>query len=134
MRAVGGVALVFVLSATALAGQQLGRIDVPVLVGGTQLDACGSNGQIVGLDPRGDGFLSIRSGPGGKPYREIDRRYNGQQVYVCGQIGPWYAIVYAASGRLEECGVMQPWPVRQPYTGPCRYGWAHSRYVEIYAG
>jgi hypothetical protein len=114
--------------------QPAGRIDVPVMVGGeAEFDGCASVGQIVGLDPNGDGFLSVRSGPGGKPYREIDRLYNGNQVFVCGDRGPWLAVVYGPS-RDGTCGVTTPWPVRQPYTGPCRSGWIHSRYVRIVAG
>ena len=108
------------------------RIDVPVMLGGDpDLDACPSLGQIVGLHPNGDGFLSVRSGPG-VPYREIDRLYNGNKVSVCGRRGAWHPIVYPADEG--ECGVGTPWPVRQPYTGPCNYGWVHSRYVRIIAG
>ncbi|OJY37406.1 MAG: integron [Rhizobiales bacterium 65-9] len=109
------------------------RIDAPVMLGGDpDMDACPSLGQVVGLDPNGDGFLSVRSGPGGSRYREIDRLYNGNKVSVCDRRGPWYSIVYPADEG--ECGVGTPWPVRQPYTGPCSYGWVHSRYVRIIAG
>jgi hypothetical protein len=120
--------------ATAQAQQPTRRIDVPVMVGGSgESDGCTSLGQIVGLDPNGDGFLSVRSGPGGKPYREIDRLYNGNRVFVCHNKGPWLTVVYGNSPD-GTCGVSTPWPVRQPYTGPCRFGWIHSRYVEIVAG
>lgn len=110
------------------------RIDVPVVLGGNnKFDACNSVGQIVGLDPNGDGFLSVRSGPGGRPYREIDRLYNGQQVSVCGEQGSWFSVVYPR--RLsQDCNVGTPWPVRQPYTGPCAFGWVHQRYVRVIAG
>jgi hypothetical protein len=110
------------------------RLDVPVMAGGEEdLDACGSSGRIVGLNPRGDGFLSVRSGPGGKPYREIDRLYNGNAVMVCDEQGPWLAVVYGRSAD-DDCGVGTPWPVRKPYGGPCRSGWVHSRYVRMVAG
>ena len=105
------------------------RIDVPIYVGGdADFDACGSTGTVVGLNPRGDGFLSVRSGPGGH-FREIDRIYNGQPVWICEDRGPWMAVVYDKRGRDDQCGVSSPWPVKQPYTGPCRYGWVHSRYI-----
>jgi hypothetical protein len=91
--------------------------------------ACPQTGQIVDLDPKGDGFLSVRSGPGGMPYTEIDRLYNGMQVYLCDQRAPWWGVVYV-SGNLGECNVTRAWPTRQPYTGPCRYGWINSRYVQ----
>ncbi|GEO13953.1 integron [Microvirga aerophila] len=136
MRYFSAVLLGCAVSVSALdaLAQPRARIDVPVMVGGTGvLDGCASVGQIIGLDPRGDGFLSVRSGPGGKPYREIDRLYNGNQVFVCHDKGPWLAVVYGQSAD-GTCGVSTPWPVRQPYTGPCRSGWIHSRYVQIVAG
>ena len=107
--------------------QQRERIDAPIKIGGdSKFDACESTGQVVGLNPRGDGFLSVQCGPGGRPFREIDRLFNSNQVYICGEVGPWLAVVYPA-GR--DCGVSTPWVIRQPYTGPCRYGWVHSRYI-----
>ena len=129
-----GLLLISALAPSLAAAQMIPRrIDAPVMLGGDpDFDACGSVGQIVGLDPNGDGFLSVRSGPGGKPYREIDRLYNGNKINVCGDRGPWLQIVYPADGR--DCGVGTPWPVRQAYTGPCNYGWVHRRYVRIIAG
>ncbi|MEZ0169555.1 integron [Microvirga sp. TS319] len=120
----------------ALAGAEAreSMLDVSVMVGGSgNFDACSQVGQIVGLDPKGDGFLSVRSGPGGKPYREIDRLYNGNRVFLCGQKGPWLAVVYGQSPDAA-CDVSTPWPVRRPYTGPCYAGWIHSRYVRVIAG
>ncbi len=89
------LALLFVLAAPAVHAQSRARLDVPIVIGGdTRLDACGGSGQIVGLDPNGDGFLSVRSGPGGRPFREIDRLFNGNLVYICEERGPWVAVVY----------------------------------------
>src|SRR4051794_5872644 len=110
-------ALVAAMSAmsttTAVAG------GVPVMVGGSaRFDACRSSGTVMGLNPKGDGFLSVRGGPGGAPYTEIDRVYNGYHVHICDQTGPWYAVVYTSSGAAGECGVTSPWPRRQAYTGP----------------
>jgi len=57
---------------TASAQPMKGRVDVPVMVGGEpDMDACPSGGTVTGLDPRGDGFLSVRSGPGGAKFREM---------------------------------------------------------------
>ena len=37
---------------------------VPVTYGGQEdLDACSSMGEVKGLNPQGDNFLSVRSGP-----------------------------------------------------------------------
>ena len=94
----------FAASVSEAPAQPAARLDVPVMAGGEEdLDACGSAGRIVGLNPRGDGFLSVRSGPGGKAYREIDRLYNGNEVIVCDEQGPWLAVstgaMIAASAR-----------------------------------
>jgi hypothetical protein len=112
------------------------QIDVPVLAGGEPgLDACASTGSVAGLNPRGDGFLSVRSGPGGRPFREIDRVYKGQHVYICDHQGPWFGVVYRKGGIGEDCGVSgSGWPRRVAYTGPCRHGWVHSRYIGDVAG
>jgi hypothetical protein len=127
------LATLLLFSATAM-GQQMKKIDVPVMINADEGDAC-ANGEIVGLDPKGDGFLSVRSGPGGRPFSEIDHLFNGSQVYICGQQGPWYSVVYTPDrGLSSECGVSTPWSTRQAYTGPCRYGWVHSRYVKVTAG
>ena len=121
-------------AAPAALAQPAPRLDVPVMVGGEEeLDGCASAGRIAGLDPRGDGFLSVRSGPGGRPYREIDRLHNGNEVIVCDERGPWLGIVYGGAANAD-CGVGTPWPLRKPYAGPCRFGWVHSRYVRIVAG
>lgn len=111
-------------------------LDVPIMAGGEPgLDACGTLGQVVGLDPNGDGDLSVRGGPGGPPHREIDRAYNGQAVAICDERGSWLAVVYAgATSRGLDCGVATPWPVHRPYTGPCEYGRVHRRYIRFVAG
>jgi len=93
-------------------------------------DAC-SNGLVSGLDPKDEGFLAVKSGPG-LNYKRIDKLFNGEQVYLCGQKGDWYAIVYTKTRR--NCNVSTPWPKTLPYTGPCRSGWAHKRWIEVIAG
>lgn len=111
------------------------RMDVPVLAGGGGSSACPGRGEVVGLDPNGDGFLSVRSGPGGRPYSEVDRVHNGQPVHICDESGPWLAAVYPRAGQgPEACNVAHAWTTRQPYTGPCAYGWMHGRYVRRSAG
>ena len=53
------------------------RPQVPVIIGGeTSYDACGGNGVVVGLDPNGDGFLAVKSGPG-LSHPRIDKLYKG---------------------------------------------------------
>ena len=120
------------LAAIALpsSAQSRSRIDVPVMIGGeVNIPACYGAGTIKGLDPNGDGFLSIMSGPGGRPFHEMDRVYNGQRVALCDERGLWFAVVYAPGKSLEACGVNEGIAIKVPYTGPCRFGWAHGRYV-----
>ena len=105
---------------------------VPVIIGGdTSLDACSSNGVVVGLDPNGDGFLAVKSGPG-LSYPRMDKLYNGEQIHICGETDSWFAVVYTRARR--DCNVSTPWPIRLPYTGPCRSGWVFKRYVQVTAG
>lgn len=109
---------------------------VPVMVGGeADWDACGGVGRVVNLDPKGDNFLSMRAGPGGK-YREVTRLGPHERyLYMCDERGPWIGIVLGggAAGR-SGCGVMESIERRQAYKGPCLSGWVHRRYVELYAG
>jgi hypothetical protein len=106
------------------------KISVPIMLGGNDdYDACPSAGIVSGLDPRGDGFLSVRGGPG-RGYPEIDRVYNDNAVQICERRGGWMAVVYGGA----RCGVSSPWPKRRAYTGPCKFGWVSSRYVTVTAG
>lgn len=125
---------IIAFSCSLPAQSRQGKVDVPVLAGeGPDWDACSSTGTIIGLDPRGDGFLSVRSGPGGAKYREIDRLYNSMHFYICDQKGPWMGVVYSADNNIS-CNVSTPWTRRQPYTGPCKYGWIHSKFLGDLAG
>lgn len=75
--------------------------------------AAGCAGSIVsGLDPKGDGFLAVRSGPGSN-YRQIDQLRNGDQVRDCARSGPWMGVVYGE---------------------PRRKGWAHTNWLVDGAG
>jgi hypothetical protein len=126
------LAALAILIGAATAQAQRTKLDVPILVGGTELDACGSLAEVKGLDAAGDNFLSVRSGPAAT-FREIDRLKAGDRVIICGEKGVWYAAVYPwSSGR--DCKVGTRWPKRAAYTGPCKSGWIHSKFVEIIAG
>jgi len=62
---------------------------------------------VSGLDPNGDNYLSFRSGPGGRPYAELDRLGPNTPAWVIGESGKWWKI------RLRDG----------------RVGWAHSNYL-----
>ncbi|MEM7693144.1 MAG: integron [Pseudomonadota bacterium] len=117
------------LAAVIAAGPAIAQ-SVAVTVGhdGPGADACAGYGTPQGLNPRGDNFLAVRSGPGTK-YRMVDKLLTGDGFWVCSQQGAWLGIVYGA----EDCGVGAPLRVG-PYRGPCQMGWVHGRFVSIIAG
>lgn len=106
------------------------RPATPVVLVASDLDPC-SNGVVAHLNPHGDGFLAVKSSPDLRSKR-IDKLFNGQNVYVCGGRGEWLAIIYSRS--RTDCAVRTNWVKTLPYTGPCRSGWAHRRWIEIWAG
>lgn len=125
------LASVLVTGGSATAADEPGRRpEVPVVIHADDLDPC-SNGVVVGLNPAGDGFLAVKSGPG-LNYARIDKLYNGEEVYVCGSRGDWLAVVYSRRGG--NCNVNRPWTRTLPYTGPCKSGWSHRRWIDVYAG
>ena len=106
---------------------------VPVRVGGeADLDACGGLGEVSGLDPAGDAFLSVRAGPG-RRYAERDRLGEGRRIWLCDERGPWIGVVYGPSDATD-CQVSSPVPDQRAYGGPCRSGWVHQRFVALLAG
>ena len=109
---------------------------MPVHFGGdAETDACETTAAVANLDPKGDNFLSVRSGPGGQPYRELDRLHTGQRVTICEDKGAWLGVVYAPAKGALDCKVSTPRPQAVVYRGgPCRAGWIHKRYVRIIAG
>lgn len=129
----------FLTASLALAqppGNEPGRLpEVPVVIEEASEDndgdACGGSGVIEGLDPAGDGFLAVRSGPASN-YVDLDRLYNGEEVYMCTQKGRWIGIVYSKKGL--QCNVSSGWRTTAPYTGPCKSGWVHENWVRAFAG
>ena len=71
-----------------------------------------AGGVVAGLNPSGDGFLAVRSGPGTE-YRQIDELYNGDMVRTCATQGPWVGVYYGKP-RLR--------------------GWVHGNWLEHAAG
>ncbi|WP_442679978.1 hypothetical protein ACSBM8_01870 [Sphingomonas sp. ASY06-1R] len=103
---------------------------VPVHYGGsTEDDACSDFGVVAGLDPKGDNYLSVQSGPGGKPYRQLDRVHTDQRLLVCEEKGMWLGVVYSKGHNDADCGVTSPRAQRAAYRGPCRSGWVYRKYV-----
>jgi hypothetical protein len=108
------------------------ELDVPVMIGGAaDSDACGASGKVTGLDPQGQGFLVVRSGPG-LGYRRIATLRNGEVVFLCATAGNWIGIVF--SPAKQDCGIGTPWPKKEAYRGPCMAGWVYHRYIVMEAG
>lgn len=108
------------------------RPRVPVIIqADTSFDACFGSGKVKGLDPNSESFLAVRSGPGLK-FSRIDKLQTDDQVYLCAESGDWYGVVYTKSH--QNCNVSTPWQKSLPYTGPCRSGWVHRRWIELLAG
>ena len=98
------------------------------------LDACLSQGEVTGLNPRGDNYLTVRAGPG-RDARDIGRLGPGHVVNVCEERNGWLGIVFGPAGSLgEDCGVGSAIPRPRPYDGPCHSGWVAARYIRIVAG
>ncbi len=98
-----------------------------------EMAPCQSSGKVVHLDPKGDNYLSVQSGPGGKPYVEKDRLHSGKEVTVCAETSGWYGVIYGSTD-MTDCKFERKRNGRYEYTGPCKYGWVSKRYVEIIAG
>jgi hypothetical protein len=133
-----GVTLAIVLGVAALSGTahaDSNRPTVPVVVGhdGPDYDACASSGTVERLDPHGDGFLAVRAGPSSS-YATIGKLYNAKDIIICDEKGDWYGIVYAPGRDIGICNVTTPWHRPMPYTGPCRSGWVHKKWIGNLAG
>ena len=127
--------LVAAFAAAVFTTAVLAQAAVPVTVGlyGDDFDACGSQGQVTGLNPDGDNFLAVRVGPGVQ-YEKLGELHKGDVVNVCQTEDGWLGIVYRTDGDgFSECGVGTPLP-RGPYQGPCKTGWVSERFIVIIAG
>ena len=123
---IGAALCVAVAVASAVLAQEPG-VRPQMIIQASDTDPCG-NGVVRGLDPKGDGFLTVKSAPGLR-YRRIDKLFNGDQVYLCAKAGDWLGVVYTRT--RQDCNVVTPWPKSLPYTGPCRSGWVHSHWIEV---
>jgi hypothetical protein len=100
------------------------------------LDACLSQGEVAGLNPRGDNYLTVRRGPGADA-GAAGRLGAGHMVNICetSADGLWLGIVYTRSPALDrDCGVGSPVPRPRAYRGPCLSGWVAARYIRVVAG
>lgn len=102
-------------------------LDVSIFERGSdgQAASCASS-RVSGLKSGGDGYLSVRSGPGTQ-YRKIDELRNGDLVFVFEVNGDWAGVVYKTSS--VTCSSTETRPV--PFE---RRGWVHQNWLEDVAG
>jgi hypothetical protein len=81
---------------------------------------------------RPDPLLAVRSGPSAR-HRALARLGNGADVFACVRRGDWFGIVFSPESGQIDCGVLQPRRMNGYYSGPCRSGWVHERYLGGYA-
>lgn len=92
---------------------QAQNLDVPIH------EDCVSDGQaacyftstVTGLDPNGDGFLAVRSGPGTN-FPIIDKLYNGEVVHNIQMQGQWRGVRFRGGMK----------------------GWVHGNWLKDLAG
>lgn len=149
-------ALAFLVG-TCLAGATQSRAEevaarpvriTPPVEDGKALFSGAAVARIVGLRKGGDGYVSVRAAPSAKA-AELDRLTASRWVIALTPPTNWddvtfIGVIYpagdgdAASRPLHEvCGVSETPPAAppfdRPYTGPCRSGWVHKRFVEVLA-
>jgi len=101
---------------------------------GPEFDACGGWGEVSGLNPDGDNFLSVRSRPEAGS-TELDRLGPGAGVTMCETAPGFIGIVYRGEGQKDlDCAINSGLEAPEPYTGPCRSGWVSDNYVTLLAG
>ena len=120
---------------------------VPMIDGGRAIAPTASVAQIVGLKKGGDGFVSVRGAPSPKG-NERDRLTLGHYVLAAHPFDDWkkatfISVIYVdekggPDGGLEVvCGIENPPPpaatAKKVYTGPCKSGWVHKRFVKVLA-
>jgi hypothetical protein len=108
----------------------------PVLIGrdGPTLDACGSVGEVTGLNASGDNFLAVRALPTASGAM-LDKLGPKQIVWLCdaNDEATWLGVVYDKSGNAS-CDVGSPVRSPRPYEGQCQQGWVYGKYVTVIAG
>ena len=120
-----GVVALMLCAMMAMA--RAGGLDVQIHVhGGDGQAAECMTSKVSGLDPNGDNFLSVRSGPGGS-YRELDKLHAGELVTIFEAQGEWVGVVYRT--RNPDCFS----PVTKPVTFRNK-GWIFKRFLTDVAG
>lgn len=87
------VLLIVLGSSIAPFVSQAADLEVPIIEHADgELDTC-ILGRVLRLNPNGDGFLAVRSGPDSK-YKKLDELHNNDDIWVFDQKGDWWGILY----------------------------------------
>ena len=125
MKILGHGLLIFLVGMSISYAQELAN---PIMeIPDEDLDTC-ALGQVVRLNPDGDNFLAVRTGPGTQ-FDMIDKIHTGDQVWIFNQDGNWFGVVYDAD--FVECS---PVDYKREYNGPGKKGWVFQKFVEVVAG
>lgn len=126
-------AILFALVAASTASVAAAQLPRQVMIrAGFDVESCPDTGEVRGLNPRGDNFLSVRAGPNVRA-RELDRLRQGEQVMICDRVGQWWGVVYSRTPGAD-CNIVPSATRRTAYAGPCRSGWVSGRYIGIVGG
>jgi hypothetical protein len=131
--------ILVLLAASSAAGKPSSPLAQPVMVAGHEdLDACLSTAFVKPLEPKGQGYLSVRAAPNIRA-KEVDRLRSGHVVWDCdsGGKGEWIGIVYHPTQRSSDdmaCDLGPSDTKRRPYRGNCRSGWVSAKYLINLAG
>ncbi|MEM7463504.1 MAG: SH3 domain-containing protein [Pseudomonadota bacterium] len=108
---------------------QAQQLQKPVLeiADGQDWDTC-SFGEVANLNPAGDNFLAVRSGPGTN-YEMIDKIRTGEHVWIFNNEGSWMGVVYG--DKNIDC---PPVKRTREYQGPGKKGWVFEKYIRQIAG
>ncbi len=91
------------------------------------LDTC-AYGQVSGLKHDGDGFLSVRRGPG-TIYKAFDQLKNHDKVWLFEEKDGWYGVVYGVDD--QNCSPIEK---DRPVDTQGKKGWVHGKWIELLAG
>lgn len=96
----------------------------------SSMDPCPDRGEVQGLDPQGDGFLAVRTGPSTER-EQVDELHNGDVVMLCDYQNGWHRVVYPGEGQEAAACLRRSRQLPEPgsVTGPCRSGWVHGNWV-----
>lgn len=92
------------------------------------LDTC-ALGEVAGLDSNGDGFVSVRRGPG-TTYERIAKLKNGDRVWVFDEVESWFGVIYGAA--TVECSAIPE--TRVLNRDGALQGWVYGKWIKPLAG